>query len=219
MRRFFSIVAFIFVFTLACARPVSQKGLEALQSGSLPTVELADMALNATVHIRGARGSGSGVAWDKDTIVTAHHVLAITGALSITTRSGETCRAVAGWGDPRADVAFVKVKGCKLHPLKRRPHGALPLGSDVLAAGHPVGLKWTIATGVVTSYQRAEGFSVMQTDAAINPGMSGGPVLDSHGHLVGISLAIVTRDGLYSGIGFAATADTIKQLAALTGNS
>jgi len=95
----------------------------------------------------------------------------------------------------------------------------LKVGQRVLAIGNPFGLDWTLTTGIISALDRSlnaeNGATIehlVQTDAAINPGTSGGPLLDSAGRLIGITTAIYSPSGAYAGVGFAVPVDTINRI-------
>ena len=160
---------------------------------------------------------------DKDgTIATNAHV--VDGATKVTVRFGDgAARPARVLGvDKSTDLALLKIdpKGADLHPLALGSSHGLQVGDPTIAIGNPFGLDRTLTTGVVSALQRhiraPNGFTidnVIQTDAAINPGNSGCPLLDATGRVVGINSQIETGSGGNGnvGIGFAIPIDTIKQ--------
>src|SRR5262249_9481331 len=124
--------------------------------------------------------------------------------------------------DQRNDVALVKIepKGKRLVALPLGDSSALQVGQKVLAIGNPFGFQSTLTTGVVSAIGRTVQTSqttfideAIQTDAAINRGNSGRPLLDSHGQVIGINSAIFTPSGTTAGIGFAIPINTAKRIA------
>jgi putative serine protease PepD len=168
-----------------------------------------------------ATGSGF-VADGSGHIVTAAHV--IDGASSIKVRfSDGTTRTARLLGKDNAiDVAVLKVdpSGLNLHPLPLGSSGSLRVGEPVMAIGSPFGFAESLSTGVVSGLDRTiqapNGFTVahaIQTDAALNPGNSGGPILDSSGRVIGIADQVATGGNggseQGSGVGFAVPSDLI----------
>ncbi|PYT49030.1 MAG: hypothetical protein DMG43_16335, partial [Acidobacteria bacterium] len=124
--------------------------------------------------------------------------------------------------DQRNDVALIKIdpKGKHLSALPLGDSGAIQVGQKVLAIGNPFGFQSTLTTGVVSALGRTVQTSqttfideAIQTDAAINRGNSGGPLINSHGEVIGINSAIYTPTGTTAGIGFAIPINTAKNIA------
>lgn len=168
-------------------------------------------------------GAGSGFIIDaRGYILTNYHV--VEGAQSIEVVLGDQSRYPAKYigADQRNDVALVKIdpKGKQLTTLKLGDSSAIQVGQKVLAIGNPFGFQSTLTTGVVSAIGRTVQTSqatyieeAIQTDAAINRGNSGGPLIDSHGNVIGINTAIYTPSGTTAGIGFAIPIDTAKSIA------
>src|SRR6266436_2899332 len=168
-------------------------------------------------------GAGSGFVIDaRGYILTNFHV--VEGAQSIEVVLGDQSRYPAKFigADQRNDVALVKVdpKGKHLVALTLGDSGALQVGQKVLAIGNPFGFQSTLTTGVVSALGRTVQTSqttfideAIQTDAAINRGNSGGPLINSHGEVIGINSAIYTPSGTTAGIGFAIPVNTAKNIA------
>jgi putative serine protease PepD len=176
----------------------------------------------------GATATGSGFVADaQGHIVTAAHV--VDGASKITIRfsDGTTRVATLQGKDDATDIAVLKVdpSGLTLHPLELGSSAALKVGDELAAIGSPFGYASSISTGIVSGLDRTieapNGFTVahaIQTDAALNPGNSGGPILDAEGRVVGVADQIATGGTEQSaGVGFAVPidlgADEIDQLA------
>ena len=158
-------------------------------------------------------------------IVTAAHV--VDGATSVTVKlaDGTTRKATVSGKDDATDIAVIKIDpaGLTLHPLTLGSSGALPVGAAVAAIGDPFGYARSLSTGIVSGVDRTiqapNGFTVahaIQTDAAVNPGNSGGPVLDANGRVVGIVDQIATDGSARqsSGVGFAVPIDLVKSAVA-----
>jgi len=119
--------------------------------------------------------------------------------------------------DPLADLALLKVLG-KEEPI---PHlefaedaGKIKSGTDVFALGHPMGMAWTVTKGIISSterYSRHPFIKALQTDAAINKGNSGGPLLNMKGEIVGINALIVSKNQQNAGVGLAIRGDIVKK--------
>jgi S1-C subfamily serine protease len=168
-------------------------------------------------------GAGSGFVIDnKGYILTNFHV--VQGAQTIEVVLGDQSRYTAKFigADQRNDVALLKVepKGKPLMALQLGDSAALQVGQKVLAIGNPFGFQSTLTTGVVSALGRTVQTSqttfidqAIQTDAAINRGNSGGPLINSHGEVIGINSAIYTPSGTTAGIGFAIPVNTAKRIA------
>src|SRR5712692_1296525 len=160
-------------------------------------------------------GAGSGFVIDaRGYILTNFHV--VEGAQSIEVVLGDQSRYPAKFigADQRNDVALVKVdpKGKQLVALTLGDSGGLQVGQKVLAIGNPFGLVSALGRTVQTS-QTTFIDEAIQTDAAINRGNSGGPLINTHGQVIGINSAIYTPSGTTAGIGFAIPINTAKNIA------
>jgi S1-C subfamily serine protease len=168
-------------------------------------------------------GAGSGFIIDeKGYILTNYHV--VEGAQSIEVVLGDRSHFPGKFvgADQRNDVALVKIdpKGKHLVTLPLGDSSTLQVGQKVLAIGNPFGFQSTLTTGVVSAIGRTVQTSqntfideAIQTDAAINHGNSGGPLIDSRGEVIGINSAIYTPSGTTAGIGFAIPINTAKMIA------
>src|SRR6266853_216770 len=168
-------------------------------------------------------GAGSGFVIDaRGYILTNFHV--VQEAQSIEVVLGDQSRFPAKFigADRRNDVALLKIdpKGKHLAALPLGDSGTLQVGQKVLAIGNPFGFQSTLTTGVVSALGRTVQTSqstfieeAVQTDAAINRGNSGGPLINSHGQVIGINSAIYTPTGTTAGIGFAIPINTAKSIA------
>src|SRR5271163_1161548 len=167
-------------------------------------------------------GAGSGFVVDpRGFILTNFHV--VQEAQSIEVVLGDQSRYTAKFigADPRNDVALIKFepKGKPLVALPLGDSSNLQVGQKVLAIGNPFGFQSTLTTGVVSALGRMVQTSqttyideAIQTDAAINRGNSGGPLINSHGEVIGINSAIYTPSGTTAGIGFAIPINTAKRI-------
>jgi putative serine protease PepD len=170
-----------------------------------------------------AEGAGSGFVMDtRGYILTNNHVIENAQAIEVTLGDGQRFPAKLVGTDVRDDVALIKIDPGD-HKLTALPIGdssALQVGQHVLAIGNPFGFQSTLTTGVVSALGRTVQTSdqsfidgAIQTDAAINHGNSGGPLLDSHGEVIGINSAIYSTSGTTAGIGFAIPINTAKRIA------
>ena len=166
-------------------------------------------------------GSGSGFFWDdQGHIVTNAHVIQRAARADVHVSDGRVLPAQLVGMAPQYDLAVLKVvfEGDVPPPVPAGESGRLKVGQSVLAIGNPFGLDWTLTTGIVSALDREipigngviEG--LIQTDAAINPGNYGGPLLDSSGRLIGVNTAIFSPSGASSGIGFAVPVDLVKRV-------
>ena len=153
-------------------------------------------------------------------VLTNHHLVGDARTVHVTFGDDETVSARVLGSDAANDLALLKVDPLKarLHPLRLGQSDDARVGDPVMAIGNPFGLARTLTTGVVSALQRQltapNGFTiqhVIQTDAPINPGSSGGPLLDARGRVIGITSQIATdAAGGGTGIGFAIPIDTAK---------
>jgi putative serine protease PepD len=164
--------------------------------------------------------TGAGFVIDDDGhIVTASHVVDGASSITITFEDGRTRSATLLGQDDATDVAVLKIDpdGLTLHPLKLARSSSLNVGDEVAAIGAPFGYGRSISTGIVSGVDRTmkapNGFTVahaIQTDAALNPGNSGGPLLNAAGEVVGIADQIATGGSEQSaGVGFAVPIDLV----------
>ena len=160
----------------------------------------------APEHARQSLGSGFIVSAD-GYVGTNFHV--VRGASEIVVRLADHTehRARLVGGDPRTDIALLKIDAGNLPTLAFGDSDQLQVGEPVMAVGNPFGLEQTVTTGIVSAKERFIGAGpyddFIQTDASINPGNSGGPLVDVRGALVGINSAIFSQSGGSVGIGFA----------------
>lgn len=169
-----------------------------------------------------SEGSGSGAVIDTEGhILTNHHVVGGAKEIAVTLYNGKTYDATAIGADPLNDLAVIRIDASadELFPVAFGDSRTLKVGMNVFALGNPFGLERTLTTGIISSLNRSLQIhgnwkikSIIQIDAAINPGSSGGPLLDSHGRLIGINTAIATTSGQSSGVGFAIPVSLITRV-------
>ncbi len=170
-------------------------------------------------------GSGSGVIITKDGyIVTNNHVIEHTSNIEVTLNDNRTFEAMLVGTDPTTDIALLKIDTSDLPYLSYGNSDALKIGEWVLAVGNPFNLTSTVTAGIVSAKSRSINIlnaggtlgieSFIQTDAAVNPGNSGGALVNTNGDLVGVNTAIASRTGSYSGYSFAVPVSIIKKVVA-----
>ncbi|OYW17799.1 MAG: serine protease [Planctomycetales bacterium 12-60-4] len=169
-----------------------------------------------------AEGAGSGAVIDTDGhILTNYHVVQDATTLHVTLFNSESYEAKVVGADPLNDVAIIRVEAPReeLFPITIGESRNLKVGMHVFALGNPFGLERTLTTGIISSLNRSLQIrsnwsikSIIQIDAAINPGSSGGPLLDSHGRLIGINTAIATTSGQSAGVGFAIPVSLVQRV-------
>jgi putative serine protease PepD len=169
------------------------------------------------------QAQGSGFVYDAaGHIVTNQHV--VDGAQSISVRfwNGAAYKATLVGADPSTDLAVIKVDAPAsiLHPLALGDSGSLRVGQGVVAIGSPFGLEETVTAGIVSALNREmtapNNFTIadsIQTDAAINHGNSGGPLLDLNAKVIGVNAQIESDSGGSDGVGFAIPSNTVRSIA------
>ena len=161
-------------------------------------------------------GTGSGVIISPDGyIVTNHHVVSSAQSLEVTLNNNQTYAAQMVGSDPNSDIALLKIEPGE--PLPYLPFGdsdQTQIGEWVLAVGNPFNLTSTVTAGIISAKARDLGKnqSFIQTDAAVNPGNSGGALVNTQGHLIGINTAISSVTGAYVGYSFAVPANIAKKV-------
>lgn len=165
--------------------------------------------------------SGSGVIISQDGyIVTNNHVIEDGNRYEVTLNDRREYEAKLVATDPSTDLALLKIDDVKLPSLVFGNSDSLQVGEWVLAVGNPFNLESTVTAGIVSAKGRSidilEGEytieSFIQTDAAVNPGNSGGALVNTNGELVGINTAIITRSGKYEGYSFAIPATLVQKI-------
>ncbi len=165
-------------------------------------------------------GAGSGVIISSDGyIVTNNHVAGFADDITVTTTDGKKYNAKKIGTDPASDLALLKIEaGSKLPFMQYGDSDKVKVGEWVLAVGNPFDLTSTVTAGIVSAKGRSLNISdtekpmnsFIQTDAAVNPGNSGGALVDTYGKLVGINTAIATPTGAFAGYSFAIPSNRVK---------
>jgi S1-C subfamily serine protease len=190
-------------------------------SGVTPWPTIYNQLKDSVVLIQTDLGLGSGFVYDKQGhIVTNHHVIEDAETIQVTFLDGNITSATVVGMDIYSDLAVIKVdpKAATLNPVVLGSSSDLAVGEPVAAMGNPFGLSDTLTVGIVSSLQRtldATGgyvsIDIIQIDAAVNPGNSGGPLVNIKGQVVGLNSAIQSETGTFTGIGFAIPSDTVKR--------
>ena len=156
------------------------------------------------------RGVGSGFIISADGyILTNNHVVADSNGIFVTLSNGKEYPAKIIGTDERTDVALIKIEAKDLKPMVIGDSKQLKKGQWVLAIGSPFGLESTVTAGIVSAINRETGdyLPFIQTDVAVNPGNSGGPLINLNGEVVGVNSQIISRSGGFMGISLAIPID------------
>jgi putative serine protease PepD len=214
----------------ASAEP-ARSALPAADRAAFPAGEIYRKAAPGVVEIRAAglapgsgqaESGGSGFVIDEDGhIVTNQHVVQGAETVTVVFPNGDEEEARVVGTDSSTDIALLELANADrdLTPLELGSSGSLSIGDPVLAIGSPFGLEGTLTTGVVSGLDRElrapDGFTIdgaIQTDAALNSGNSGGPLLDRNGRVVGVTSQIESTTGGNVGIGYAVPIDTVRKV-------
>jgi len=170
-------------------------------------------------------GGGTGTGWlydDAGHIVTNEHVVENASDVTVKFADGTEADARVVGVDTSTDVAVLALSNPSSAPapLQLGSTDALAVGDAVVAIGSPFGLEGTMTSGIVSAKDRTitapDGFTIdgaVQTDAALNPGNSGGPLLDTRGRIVGVNAQIASENGGNNGVGYAIPVETVKSVA------
>lgn len=169
-------------------------------------------------------GSGSGVIISKDGyIVTNSHVIEGAEEIEVVLHDNRSYKGTLIGTDPNTDLALIKIEKDNLTPIRFANSDDTKVGQWVLAVGNPFNLSSTITAGIISAkarninllQQKAGTFAIesfIQTDAAVNPGNSGGALVDLNGDLIGINTAIASPSGVYAGYSFAIPSNLVKKV-------
>jgi S1-C subfamily serine protease len=212
-------------------RQITVEGSQPVASGGLSIAEVYDRASKAVVEIRATSGGafagqssaqGSGFVFDRDgDIVTNQHVVAGASTISVSFWNGTERPARVVGTDPSTDLAVIRVDAPSslLQPLSLANSNVVRVGDPVLAFGSPFGLEGTVTSGIVSALHRQmtapNNYTItdtIQTDAAINHGNSGGPLLNGDGRVIGVDAQIESESGGSDGVGFAIPSNTVAAI-------
>jgi S1-C subfamily serine protease len=217
----------VHVVTVQGSEPAAQSNLSIpaiYQSSYKGVVEITTTGATSTPFggQQEQQAEGSGWVYDSDGhIVTNQHVVAGASSIAVHFWNGATYSAKLLGTDRSTDLAVIKVKAPSslLQPLKVGDSSNLQVGDGVVAIGSPFGLEETVTSGIVSALHRAmqapNGFTItnsIQTDAAINHGNSGGPLLNAQGKVVGVNAQIQSESGGNDGVGFAVPSNTVATI-------
>ena len=194
--------------------------------------EAAIKSVNAVVHVMNMavvrspftrpgyalQGTGSGVIVSPDGyIVTNNHVIQNASSLQVTLNNNETYIAEVIGSHPESDIALLKIEAENLDYLPFGNSNNVQVGEWVLAVGNPFNLTSTVTAGIISAKSRNLGItgdasSFIQTDAAVNPGNSGGALVNINGELIGINTAITSQTGTYVGYAFAVPSNNARKI-------
>ncbi|MGZ8702400.1 MAG: S1C family serine protease [Gaiellaceae bacterium] len=202
--------------TVSDAQPTSSGGNLSVQS-------IYRLAHKGVVEITAGQGQGSGFVYDGDGhIVTNAHVVDGSTSISVKFWNGKTFDGQVVGTDASTDLAVLKVNApvSEIFSLSLGDSSNLVVGDQVVAIGSPFGLEGTVTSGIVSALHREmtspNRFAIdnsIQTDAAINHGNSGGPLLDAQGKVVGVTAQIESNSGGNEGVGFAIPSNTVGSIA------
>ena len=191
------------------------------QTGLVPWSTIYNQLKDSVVLIQTDLGLGSGFVYDtKGHIITNQHVIEGADTIEVNFLDGNITSANVVGMDIYSDIAVIKVNSqvTTLHPVVLGASSDLTVGDPVAAMGNPFGLSDTLTAGIVSSLERTMeaigGYviiDVIQIDAAVNPGNSGGPLVNIKGQVVGVNTALQSETGTFAGIGFAIPSDTVKR--------
>ncbi|MEZ6048051.1 MAG: trypsin-like peptidase domain-containing protein [Planctomycetaceae bacterium] len=169
-----------------------------------------------------AEGAGSGMVIDSlGHILTNFHVIEDANRVEVNLFDGSSYEASLIGADPVNDIAIIQIEAAPeiLHPVAFGESSQLKVGMKVYTIGNPFGLERTMTTGIISSLNRTLQVrenrtikSIIQIDAAVNPGNSGGPLLDTQGKLIGVNTAIASKNGQNAGVGFAIPVNLVARV-------
>ena len=189
---------------------------------TLHTIETGP-SLSAGGQVSSETGVGSGTLISAEgEILTAAHVVQTVDAVVVEFFDGTSVTGRVVSSDPVSDLALVKLDGPVPRGIKPAPLGdtqRVRVGQRVFVIGAPLGVSHTLTVGVLSAHRRVPTFAgnegimieVFQTDAAVNPGNSGGPLFDMSGHVIGVVSYIISKSGGSEGLGFAVTSKTVRE--------
>ncbi len=207
-------------------RPWERVNVDVYQQVNRSVVHIATETVQVDRFLpleRTSEGEGSGAIIDRSGhVLTNFHVVDRARQMQVTLFDGTSYPARLVGTDPPTDIAVLKIDAPAevLYPVRFGSSTNLLVGQNVYAIGNPFGLERTLTTGVISSLnrtlprrsRRGTMKSIIQIDAAINPGSSGGPLLDSRARMIGMNTAIASRTGESAGVGFAIPVNTVLRV-------
>jgi S1-C subfamily serine protease len=173
-----------------------------LQTLSGEIERIAESSGRSVVSVGSDRGNGSGIVWDEHTVVTAYHVVKGAEEVSLGTEDGRKLSAKVTGRLRRSDIAILKVDE-PLTPIQKGDSEGLRAGQFVLALANPFAARTSVTSGIITGANRSIGGwwgmsieNAIITDARVNPGYSGGPLVDASGRLIGMNVAYFSKRGI-----------------------
>ena len=190
-----------------------------IDTTGIRTEKLMDFFGRTGVRTYPTQGQGSGVIVSKEGhVITNHHVIAGQKKIRITLHGGKSYSATMVGEDPLLDIAVIKIDSNETFaPLKLGDSSQVEVGQLVFAVGNPFGLGETVTQGIISAKERSLSDNqrdLFQTDAAINPGNSGGPLVNLTGEVIGINVAIYSRDRAnpgFQGVGFSIPSNEVRE--------
>lgn len=181
--------------------------------------DLSPSVVAVLVQARTGEGQGSGVVWDPTTVVTNAHVVRGASRVTVALASGERLQARVEARDPLTDLAILGVDGRELPPAEFAD-GLPQVGERAIAIGNPLGFEDTVTAGIVSGLDRAIPtggrtpalVGLVQTDAAISPGNSGGALAGPTGEVIGVNVAFIPPQAQAVAIGFAIPAPQVRHV-------
>lgn len=197
--------------------------IKVLKRMSARSYGFGDMSSNDSGSDAQQVGSGSGVIVSAGGyIVTNNHVVENADDLRVTLNNKTDYKATVIGTDPSTDLAVIKIEGSDLPNLHFANSDDVRVGQLILAIGYPLNLETTVTSGIVSAKSRNIGInsrksdspieSFIQTDAAVNPGNSGGALVNTNGDLIGINSAIASPTGSYAGYSYAIPANLVRRV-------
>ena len=204
-----------------------------LRNNAEDFTEAARASVNAVVHVKNIavrrapyssregmalQGAGSGVIISPDGyIITNNHVIQKANKLQVTLNNNQNYMAEIVGTDSKSDIALLKIDAEDLDYLTFGNSNDAQIGEWVLAVGNPFNLTSTVTAGIISAKSRDLGMdanvsSFIQTDAAVNPGNSGGALVNTRGELIGINTAITSQTGTYVGYAFAVPSNNARKI-------
>jgi putative serine protease PepD len=209
--------------TVTSSEPAATgKGLAIREIYERSQKAVVEITAAATQFSGSQSAQGSGFVFDDDGhIITNQHVVEGASSISVRFWDGSTRTARRVGTDPSTDLAVIKVNAPAsfLEPLRLGDSSEVEVGDGVVAMGSPFGLEGTVTSGIVSALHRQmtapNNFTItdsIQTDAAINHGNSGGPLLDQEGRVIGVNAQIESESGGSDGVGFAIPSNTVRSI-------